>query len=143
MNTATTLGLDAINKSRQAMVESEAKQIIDLILLKRKGIKVHQDTIKLEQESLEKLANDVILQRDVLGREYTGTLNVNQVTIAKVIAAMNDANTKKVELVSQSHLNRIDHARKQIASLEKEIAEWIGKMEKLEADVITLDQVVA
>lgn len=143
MNTATTLGIDAVNKARLSEVEGKAKLLVSSILANRASIKVHDETIKSNKEALAKLEVDLIKQTDVLDHEMSAPLNVNQQVIANVIAKMNEANTERVRLNSQSYINRITAAEKSIKELNELITKQVEDLNKLEADVVTAAQVIA
>lgn len=143
MNTATQIGIDAVNKSRQSAVEGKASLLIQSILQNRNSIKVCEEGQKLDKEALKKLSLDVITQQQVLGTEFSAPLNANQQTIANVIAKMNDANARSIELTSQQIINRIKASDEKIASISKNISSALEELAKLAVDVVTLDQVAA
>lgn len=142
MNSATQAGLEAVNKSRQSAVEAEAQSLINLILSNQKCIAGYEQAIKLEQAELAKLADDTITQSGVMGVEFTGTLNSNQVTIANAIKKLNDSRQESVSLKSQKHINAVTRTQDTIKELDKQIAEWRDKLAKLAAEVVTAEQVV-
>lgn len=142
MNEATTLGLAAVNKGRQIAVENQAVSLIGCITNNQKAIATYEASIKQEQEALAKLAGDVVTMKQVLGTEFTGTLNPNQVTIANAIKKHIDAKQEQVSLQSQGHINRMESSRTTIKGLELQIAEWRKQLAALSVDVVKAEQVV-
>lgn len=141
MNEATQAGLDAVNKSRQMAVAAQAECLINRISANRKGIQGYQDQIAVEQKKNADLSNDLVTQKSVLGYEFTGTLNPNQVTILNAIKKINESRQEQVSLQFQKNSNVIDNHLKTIAALTGEINEWVKQLNALSVDVVTAAQV--
>jgi len=141
VNQATVLGVNAVNKSRQAEVESKAQNLIGQILGNQKTIKSYEATIAEEQGKLKVLALDVIDQKSVLGSEITAQ-NVNQVTILNAIKKLNDARQESVSIQSQGHINKIKGYEATVKNLNAQIAGWRSELSQLAAEVVTAEQVV-
>lgn len=142
MNSATTLGLDAVNKARQASVVATATSLIGMIVGNQKSIANYSKNITAEQEMLKALALDVVTQKSAMGTEFTGTLNENQKTILEAIKAHNDAKQGAVSLQSQRHINNIKANEANIALLENQIGDWRKQLSELSVDVVTPASVV-
>lgn len=136
-------GVDAVNKSRLANVESRAQTLITQIESNRKGIESYEPHIKAEQEALSKLGLNTLTAKGMFGEEPSGELTVNQVTILKVIAKINESRQSQVELSSQSHINKIESYRKTQESLQVQINEWQKQLRELSVDVVTVEKVLA
>jgi SMC interacting uncharacterized protein involved in chromosome segregation len=137
MNTATQVGLAAVNQSRQNEVEAKASNLINSILKSRNHIKVYRDHIETERKVLAEIGNDVITQDGVMGTEFPVELNANQVTILNVIKKLNDAKQEQVSLRSQKHINAINSYQDTIGNLNKQIAEWNKQLAELSVEVVT------
>lgn len=142
MNEATQLGIAAINKNRQSMVESQAINLAERVLSHNRIIASEKEAIRVQQVELAKIQQDVITQESVLGSEMTGTLNINQQTIAKAIAKMNEQRQGQVELRGQAHINRIEQSKATIKQNEECIAKLREELAKLQVDVVDAASVV-
>jgi hypothetical protein len=130
-------GIELVNKSRVAQVEADAAALIKQIIDQKASIDSRRVSIKLEQDCLVALGNEILTQRGVLGTEWTGDLNMNQVTILKSIEALNKAKQGVVDLKSQGHTNNIIKQLDAIKGHEKVIAELQEKLGKLAVEVVT------
>lgn len=142
VNQATVLGINAVNKSRQADVESKAQNLIGQILGNQKTIKSYDALVTEEKVKLNELALDVIDQRTVVGSEFGTPLNPNQVTILNAIKKLNDARQESVSIVSQGHINKIKGYEATIKNLNTQVDGWRKQLAELAAEVVTPEQVV-
>lgn len=142
MNTATQIGIAAVNQSKQKNVEIVAVGLINAITGNLTTIKSYDAIIKAEQEKMAALALDVVTQGLVMGAEMTGTLNANQVTIAAAIAKVNEGRQESVSFQSQSIINKIEAYNSTKKNLNIQIAEWRKQLSELVVDVVDAATVV-
>jgi hypothetical protein len=142
-NTAViNAGIELVNKGKQARLEQEVAALVTQICGELAAIKMMNETIKLEQNSLNALRKDLITQDDVFGGQITDALNQNEVTIIKVIGDLNRDKQGRVELKSQVHVQRIDQGKDAIAERTKRIVEIRGMLGKLTLDAVTTAEVL-
>lgn len=142
MNTVTTNALAQLNKERQARVTDEASAKITYLLKEQATIKSCQDSIKVHQEAVSKLVEDVLTAESVLGRPASVTPTQNEVTILSAIKERNDAKQKCIEANSKSHISAITDFNATIAACNGRIAKLREEMAALAADVVTETQVL-
>lgn len=142
-NTAIGLGVSAFNQAKQNEVEQKAKGLVALIIGAQKAIKDNEEFIKTEQDCLLKLADDAVTQASVIGTQWTGELNPNQVTIVNAIKKLNDDKQDQVKLLSQKHVNKIDLYRSTIKGLNDSIVDYRKQLTELSVDVATVESIVA
>lgn len=141
-NAVISAGIELVNKGKQAKVEQEVASLVEQICGQLKAIRLMNETIKIEQDNLNKLRKDLITQDDVFGSQITDEINVNEQTILKVIADMNKSKQGQVELKSQVHVQRIDQSKDAIADHNKKIAELRDRLAKLRVDEVTVTEVL-
>ena len=142
-NNAVNLGVNAYNAAQQAVVEEKAKGLISLIVSSQKSLKDYDGFIKLEQESLQKLADDAVTQSSVIGTQWTGELNPNQVTIVNAIKKLNDDKQDQVKLLSQKHINKIEGYRSTVKGINETIADLRKQLNELGVSAVTVESVIA
>lgn len=141
-NAVISAGIELVNKGKQAKVEQDVAALVEQICGQLKTIKLHNDTIKAAQEELNKLRKDLITQEDVFGATITDDMNVNEVTILKVIGELNKSKQGQVELKSQVHVQRIDQTKDAIAECNKKIVEIRAKLAAIRLDEVTVTEVL-
>ena len=142
INNAALLGINAHNEAKQKEVVSKAQSMITLIVAALAATKANKEAIAKEQEKAQALALDVIDQKAVLGTEFTGELNMNQVTILKAIEEQNKARQESVKITAQAITQRIDSYNKGIKAQEEHIAKLRKELNELAADTVTVSQIV-
>lgn len=142
MNEATKLGIEATNNARQAGVSAVAQQKIGFILEERRKIEDYKKAKASVQESLNKLALDLVTYEQVTGSELPETPNANQATIIKAIEGRNASNQINIKAQSESYVNSITSYDKSIKATEDRIKVLVDELNKLSVDVVTEAQVV-
>ncbi len=134
-------GIELVNKSKQAKAEQDVAALVQQICGEVKAIRMLQESIKLEQDAVKKLAKDLITQEDVFGSVITDP-NQNEATIAKVIFDLNKTKQGQIELKSQVHVQRIDQSKDGIADHQKKIVEIRQKLSEIKVDEVTTAEVM-
>ncbi len=134
-------GIELVNKSKQAKAEQDVAALVQQICGEVKAIRMLQESIKLEQDAVKKLAKDLITQEDVFGSVITDP-NQNEATIAKVIFDLNKTKQGQIELKSQVHVQRIDQSKDGIADHQKKIVEIRQKLNEIKVDEVTTAEVM-
>lgn len=142
MNTITSNALNQLNQDKQAQVVDQAQGKITYILRERTSIASHREAIKVHQEALQKITEDVIKAEDVFGRPPSVTPSQNEATILRAIKERNDDKQKCVESKSKGHLTEIDGHLSAIKGCEERIAGLQKELGDLAADVVTETQVM-
>ena len=143
MNTnITTNAIAGINQDKQTQVVDLAQAKICFILKEQQQVAKYRENIKVHQEALAKLAEDVLTAEQVLGRPASTSPTVSEVTILKAIAKRNEEKAKFIESNSKSHVAEIDGYNKSIAGCQERIVALRKELDALAADVVTVDQVV-
>jgi len=141
MNQATTLGVEAVNKTRQTEVLNKAQSLINSILTNNKSIKCYESQIVDQQKALAALADDVVTQAAVLGAEFSAPLNPNQLTIVEAIKKTNDARQATVAMNGQHHTNEVLRLQAAIKMANKSNDELRKQLSELAVDVVTVSAV--
>jgi len=141
-NTAAVLGVEAVNKVRQADVLAKAQSLINGILANNKAIKCYKETIAEEQKKLAAIADDVVTQASIMGTEFSAPLNPNQLTIVDAIKKINEARQASIALNGQHHSNQILSKQEAIKVIEKSNEDLRKHLSELGVDVVTLTTVV-
>ena len=141
-NTVTTNALAQLNKDRQAKVTDEAQAKITYLLREQATIKSCQESIKVHQDAVKLLVEDVLTAESVFGRPASVTPTQNEVTILNAIKERNDAKQKSIEANSKSHLGAITEMNATITACNARIATLREELSKLAADVVTETQVL-
>ena len=142
MSNITTNALNQLNQDKQAQVVDQAQAKITYILRERASIASHQDAVKVHQEAVNKIAEDVITAESVFGRPASMTPTQNEATILRAIKERNDDKQKCVEAKSKNHLAEIDGHLSAIKGCEERIKGIQKELSELAVDVITESQVL-
>lgn len=140
-NTATTLGVEAVNKARQTEVSDKAQRLIKLILDNNKAVKCLEGQIAEEQKALAAIAEDVVTQQVVLGTEFTPPLNPNQATILEAIKKINESRQASIALKGTGHANNVLRMQETIKCTEKNNEDLRKQLGELAIDVVTVSAV--
>lgn len=131
-----TNAVKALNEQRQAQVEATARGIIGNIMGENNNIKSYQTHIANAQKELAKITSSVITDVDALGGALPEQMNQNQVTIAKAIQQLNEANQASVKASAACILGSITQYEKSIEGCEQRIAKQREELAKLAVEVV-------
>jgi len=142
MNTIATNAIAGVNKDKQAVIVDQAQAKITYILREQGSIKGYQENIKVHQEALAKLADDVLTAEAVFGRPASLTPSISEATILTAIAKRNEEKQKTVEANGKSHVAAIDGYNASIKGCNDRIAKLREELNALATDVVTEAQVL-
>ena len=134
---AVSNAVAAINESRQKNMVGAAQAIILNIESQQKAITAHRKSIEAYQAKIAALRKPIYTQSELLGVEMMGSLNQNEVTIAKTIETMNSEKQKLVEAQTKIDLENITHLLGYIAACEKNIEAYRKQLSELTLDEVS------
>lgn len=143
MNTITENALAQLNQDKQGRVVEIAQSKITYILQEKERIASYRESVKLEQEMVQKLANDILTAESVFGRPASTSPSLNEVTILQAIKQRNDDKQKCVEKCSKEHLMKIEGYLSSIKGCEDRIAGLRKELEELAVATVTASQVMS
>lgn len=142
MNTVTTNAIAGVNKDKQAQVVDQAQAKITYILKEQGSIKGYQENIKVHQEALAKLADDVLTADMVFGRPASLSPSISEATILTAIAKRNEEQQKRIEQNGKAHVASIDGYNASIKGCNDRITKLREELNALATDVVTEAQVL-
>jgi archaellin len=141
MNTITQNALDQLNKDKQAKVVDLAQSKITYILKEKEQIASYRESIKVHQEAVSKMAEDMLTDQDVFGRPASTTPSQNEATILQAIKQRNDDKQKSIEANSKCHLQQIDASLAAIKGCEDRIIGLRKELDELAVATVTEAQI--
>ena len=141
-NNATVLGINAHNEQRSKQAVGKAQTLIANILTCQANIKGNESAIAEEQKRLAAIADDMVTLKGVVGYEFSGELNMNQITIAKAVEEANKVRQDNVRVQTQAIVNRIDSYQKAIKANNECIEKNRKELSEIAADTVTVAQIV-
>lgn len=140
--TVTTNAIAGVNKDKQNAIVDLAQAKITYILRERAQIKGYRDCIKVQQEALSKLAEDVLTADMVFGRPASLSPSISEATILTAIAKRNEEKQKCIEAGGKTHVAAIDGYNASIKGCNDRIEALRKELNALATDVVTEAQVL-